>query len=476
MAQILVIEDETNLRYGIVQALRSVGHDVLEADCLSGARKIIEGKDFDVLLTDVHLGGENGIDLIKEVRAGGYEGVIAVLTAYGSVEHAVEAMKLGADDYLQKPVGMEQLRLHITRWLDQARSARRLRLFERLEQTRSRSDALLGESKVWKDTIEMARRLAAVPLDAPTDEAGGGLPTVLLTGETGVGKGAVARYVHKCTAEAGAEPTGDFVHVNCAAIPASLVEGELFGHERGSFTDAKEAKPGLFEMADGGTIFLDEIGEMPVELQSKLLLVVEQGVFRRVGGQRDQRVRTRIITATNQDLESRSREGTFRRDLYFRLSTFPIEIPPLRERRGDALLIAEHLLDQFARRYGRPGLAFGDDAKAAVSAHTWPGNVRELANAVQRAAMLATGDHVAASDLSLTTRQSKPAGEGILFDFENGLHKADQVERELMVQALAWTRGNVSRAARIIGMQRSSFRYRIERYGLEEHIRGLVGQ
>lgn len=476
MARILVIEDEPNLRYGIVEALRGVGHDVLEADCLAGARLMLGKHRFDVVLTDVHLGGENGTDLIGELRKEGYEGVIAVLTAHGSVEHAVEAMKLGADDYLQKPVGMEQLRLHVSRWLDQVRSARRLRLYERLEQTRSQSNALLGESKAWLDTMEMARRLASVPLSDPTDEAGGGLPTVLLTGETGVGKGAIARYIHTCAVADRKEGKPDFVHVNCAAIPASLVEGELFGHEKGSFTDAKEAKPGLFEMADGGTIFLDEIGEMPVELQSKLLLVVEQGVFRRVGGQRDQRVRTRIITATNQDLESRSREGTFRRDLYFRLSTFPIEIPPLRERRGDALLIAEHLLSQFARRYGRDGLAFGDDAKAAINGHGWPGNVRELANAVQRAAMLASGDRIGAGDLSLTTRQAKPQTDGIVFDFEHGLHRADEVERELMVQALEWTRGNVSRAARLIGMQRSSFRYRIDRYGLEEHIRGLVGQ
>jgi DNA-binding NtrC family response regulator len=492
LAKILAIEDEENLRLSIRRTLTRSGHAVSEASCLSDARGLLETTAFDLILTDVILGSENGLDLVRALRAEGNDALIVVMTAFGTVESAVQAMKVGADDYLQKPLSLEELSLQVDRWLEQQRVARRATLYERLERVRDEKHNLVGASPAWQETVDVARRLAGIPLGEEGAEGGadGSLPTILLVGETGTGKGVLARFIHAvATGETGqtagragknGEGTVPFVHVNCSALPATLVEGELFGHEKGAFTDAREARPGLFEMADGGTIFLDEISEMPLELQAKLLLVVEQGAFRRVGGTKERHVRVRIIAASNQDLRERVEAGRFRRDLLYRLNTFTVTIPPLRERGGDALLIAETVLERTGRRYGRADLTLSDAAVAAIESHDWPGNVRELVNAVQRAAMLASSSRVEPGDLGLAparpsagapAARHEPAGNGKLrFNFASGEHTADAVERMLIMQALEETRGNVSRAAKLIGMQRSSFRYRIERYRLDAFV------
>jgi len=521
VAKILVIEDEQNLRFSVRRTLARARHDVHEAGNLGEARSLISKHDFDLVITDVMLGSENGMEIVRELRAEAFDGVIVVMTAFGTVEAAVAAMKDGADDYLQKPLSLEELSLQAEKWLEQRRLARRVKLYERLEQARAAGDGeAMGRSPAWLSTLNLAGRLASIPLEAPTGEAGGGLPCILLQGETGVGKGVLARFIHTRACEiagsAGSKSAPPFVHVNCSALPATLVEAELFGHEKGAFTDAREARPGLFEMADGGTIFLDEISETPLELQAKLLLVVEQGIYRRVGGSRERTVRVRVIAASNQDLEERVSAGTFRRDLLYRLNAFTIKIPALRQRDGDVLLIAEALLEKFARRYGRPGMTLGEEGRRAMLAHAWPGNVRELVNAVQRAAMLSEGTVVGPADLGLEEwegreeppdearaaavaaapeRGAPPAGmavgapepaptgsvpapappapgggDGLVFDFDKGVHTADEVERQLIIQALRRTGGNVSRAAKLIGMQRSSLRYRIERYGLETFV------
>ncbi|MBX3363733.1 MAG: sigma-54-dependent Fis family transcriptional regulator [Phycisphaeraceae bacterium] len=481
MAKLLVIEDEPNLRFAIRQTLVKAGHDVAEAETLAAARTLVREHNYDLILTDVMLGLDNGLDLLQELRADGFEGVAVVMTAHASIEAAVAAMRQGADDYLQKPLSMEELKLQVQRWLEQRRMASRLRLYERLERARDHEQELLGSSQAWKHALAIAERLAHVPIHHPTDAAGDGLPTILLLGETGVGKGVLARYIHACASSTVRKgDTPPFVHVNCAAIPSNLVEGELFGHERGAFTDAKDPRPGLFELADGGTIFLDEIGEMPLELQSKLLLVVEKGVFRRVGGTRERRVAARVIAASNQDLTARCAQGAFRRDLFYRLSAFTLTLPPLRDRQGDAVEIARAMLPRLARRYGRAPLTLSDSSTRAIAAHNWPGNVRELVNAMQRAAMLSTTDIVEPHDLGLAAAPPDPsegsptadhAGSDLRFDFTRGTHTAEAVERILMIQALEFTRGNVSKAAKLIGMQRSSFRYRIERYNLENHVK-----
>lgn len=447
------------------------------------------------------LGSENGIDLVRELRAEGFDGVIVVMTAFGTIESAVSAMRLGADDYLQKPLSMEELSLQVGRWLEHRTVERRLHLYERIEKTREQTQDMIGDSPAWKNALSLATRLARMPLGDRDHEHIGSLPTILLLGETGVGKGILARHIHS-QAELPPQPESrpgkprplaPFVHINCSALPPTLVEGELFGHEKGAFTDAREAKPGLFEMAEGGTIFLDEISEMPPELQAKLLLVVELGTFRRVGGIKERSVRARVIAASNQNLTERARSGSFRRDLLYRLNGFTITIPPLRERGDDSFKIATGSLDRLTRRHGRPGMSFSPAARLAILGHDWPGNVRELVNSVQRAVMLAETNLIQPLDLGLTLgkatpllahsngappasvpRQAPPEPEpppgGLRFDFDKGIHTADEVEKTLLMQALDFTKGNVSRAAKLIGMQRSSLRYRIERYNLDRYV------
>ncbi len=483
LASILVIEDEANLRYSIRQALIRAGHDVAEADSVRAGWELTRGRDFDAVITDINLNGDNGVDLFRRLREEGFDGAVIVMTAYGTIESAVSAMKLGADDYLQKPLILEELVLLVGRLLEHRRVRRRLHLYERLDRSAVGAGAPIGESAAWRRTLELAARLATAPALVRSGAAGArSLPTILLLGETGVGKGVLARYIHERGAPQGQEP-GPFVHVNCSALPPGLVESELFGHEKGAFTDAKNQRPGLFEMAEGGTIFLDEIGDMPLPLQAKILTVVEDGTFRRVGSSRDRSVSARVIAATNQDLETRAAEGTFRRDLLYRLNALTIRIPALRERPGDASLIAGDMLSRLGREYGRPGLRLSDEARAALAMHQWPGNVRELINCVQRVAMLAESEEIGAEDLSLPVAIPHEAASengtltgSLVFDFDHGPHRADEIERELIVQALRWTRGNVSKAAKLIGMQRSSLRYRIERFGLDPLVQEIASR
>lgn len=517
MARILIVEDEDNLRFTIRRSLQKGGHEVVEASNLKDARAAVSAADFDLILSDVNLGtGGTGLDLVKELRSpsGGFDGVIVVMTGMTSVETAVAAMRDGADDYIQKPLSLDELSLQVGKWVEHRKLKKRLSLYERLEKTREQETEIVGDSPSWRQTLALADRLSRIPLpenvtlsstsnasSSAASDSSQALPCILITGETGVGKGVIARYIHaRSGGPKGPDPDAPFVHVNCSALPATLVEGELFGHEKGAFTDAREARAGLFEMADGGTIFLDEVSETPLEFQAKLLTVVEHGVFRRVGGTRERRVRVRVIAASNQNLEDRVRSGAFRRDLLYRLNAFTIRIPALRERAGDALRISEAMIERLSRRYGRPSAALSEAARESISAHPWPGNVREVINCVQRAVMLAEGSKIEPEDLGLEfapphggdviepdavldlraarsavtqhngNGHQEPRTSQILFDFENGLHKAADVEKELIMQALRHTRGNVSRAAKLIGMQRSSLRYRIDRYHLEQYV------
>lgn len=491
MARILLIEDETALRIPMAKMLRrgtrpSVSHTVTECATIGEAANAMAAGEFDLIITDANLPDGNGIEFVQRVRAEGYEGTAVVVTAFGTIETAVAAMKQGADDFLQKPLKMEELPLQTEKWLQQRKVARRLRLYERLEQSRDDGKSIVGTSPAWTECLRLADRLATMPLpdDSASEESGTALPTVLLLGETGVGKGVLARYLHqravaaeKARRNGSADPNDHppFVHVNCSALPATLVESELFGHERGAFTDAREARPGLFEMAEGGTIFLDEISEMPPELQTKLLVVVEQGRYRRIGGARDKRVRARVIAASNQDLAQRAADGRFRRDLLYRLNAFTITIPPLRERAGDAVLIAEAALANFARRYGREAPRLSECARAAIASCRWPGNVRELVNAMQRVSMLFDGDTVDAEDLGLAPELSRDeiaAEVPSLARLATGeLPKAEDLERELVMEALRKSHGNVSRAARLIGLTRAGMRYRVEQFGLAEFVK-----
>lgn len=473
MATILLIEDDENLRLIIDRALKKADHSVIGVDSIGDARNAIEDSHFDLILSDVNLGNESGIDLIQDVRESGFGGGIVMMTAYATVDDAVRAMKLGADDYLAKPIRMQELLVITDRVLKQRLDTRQLRLYQRLQKsTRDRSLQPLGQSEAWIDAMSMAQRLAKIPVGnraLDNDEStGGALTTILITGKTGVGKGVVARYIH----QASAESERPFVHVNCTALPPSLIESELFGHEKGAFTDAKNAREGLFEMADGGTIFLDEIADLDLSLQAKLLSVIEHGLIRKVGSAKERPIRMRVLAATNKDLPQMVNDGSFRKDLLFRINAFTVPLPDLKSRGNDAVLIAESMLDQLRSEYGLEPASLSDDAKSAITKHDWPGNVRELFNAIQRAAMLAPNPLITSEDLAITSRASVPQSEGcsfdggLRFDFDSGIHIAADVERELMIQALERTNGNVSKAAKMIGMQRSSFRYRVERYAI----------
>lgn len=482
VASILLIEDDDTLRFTVARALKKEGHAVDEAETVEAAKERFAAHAFDLVLTDVHLGSGSGIDFIEHIRAEGFGGGVVVMTAFATVDDAVRAMKMGADDYLQKPVRLEELKLIVERLLDQRAQSRRLRLYQRLEEVERQTERPLGESDPWLKTLKLAERLASMPVvNRAADlgsSSGGALPTILILGETGAGKGVISRYIHDCSPE----PDGPFVHVNCSALPATLIEGELFGHERGAFTDAKDAREGLFEMADGGTIFLDEIGDLPLELQAKLLTVLEHGRIRRVGATKERSVRVRVLAATNQDLDRRVKDGGFREDLLFRLNAFTVTIPALRERGQDALLLARSMLGRMRAEYGREPAQMTQEAELAVRSHRWSGNVRELFNAVQRAAMLSDSNLISAADLGLSTAKARPLARDaapdspgeLRFDFRDGVHTAEEVERELMVQALEYTRGNVSKAARLIGMQRSSFRYRIDRYNLGDLVQEIA--
>ncbi len=478
LANILLIEDDETLRFTVARALSKATHSVVDVASLPEARGAFERGSFDLVLTDVNLGAESGIDYIQELREQGYRGGLVAMTAYATVDDAVRAMKQGADDYLAKPVRLEELMIVTERLLEQTRTSRQLRLYQRLRQVDQAQHRPVGRSGAWVSTLELAERLAKIPVVNRSEDlgsaSGGAVTTVLITGETGSGKGVLAKHLHNCSAD----PKQPFVHVNCTALPATLIEGELFGHEKGAFTDAKEAREGLFEMADGGTIFLDEIGDLPLELQAKLLTVLEEGKIRRVGSAKERTIRVRVLAATNRDLEACVREGGFREDLLYRINAFTIRLPALRDRGDDAVLIAQDLLDRLRREYGMPPIELSRDARRMIAGHPWPGNVRELFNVIQRAAMLSEGDEIEPGDLGLRASAIGGGLAGVpgelVFDFEHGVHTADEVERLLMLQALEHTRGNVSKAARLIGMQRSSFRYRIERYGIEQQVREIV--
>jgi len=473
VAEILLIEDDAELRMIIGHYLEKHGHGVNMVDSLSAARKVFDESNFDLILSDVNLGDDSGIDYLEEVRGSGFEGGIIMMTGFANVDDAVKAMRLGADDYLSKPVRMQELLIITERVLKQRSESRQLRHYKRVDKAKKRGMQPLGQSEVWTQTITMAQRLAQIPVgNRMRDSAsvpGGALTTILITGETGSGKGVIARHIH----DSSPEHDCPFVHVNCTALPASLIESELFGHEKGAFTDAKATREGLFEMADGGTIFLDEIGDLDLPLQAKLLSVIENGRVRKVGATKEKAVRMRVLAATNKDLKAMVSEGTFREDLLFRINSFPVAIPNLRSRGEDVVLIAEGMLDHLRNEYGLEPAILSKDARASMIAHAWPGNVRELFNSVQRAAMLAPTSTITSEDLAIhgdiAHASEVPDGSasnamGFMFDFVSRAHTAQDIERELMVQALDHTDGNITQAAKLIEMQRSSFRFRVEKY------------
>lgn len=454
MASILVIEDELVLAKNMVRFFESLGHNAESAhDGITGVQAAARMVP-DVVIVDFQLPGMDGLEVIRQLRQTEDPPRIVMVTGHASVTLAVDAMKAGSMDLLTKPVTLASLREVVERALRERGERRALHFYRQREASHSSLKALIGESPEMVALRSMVQKLSLLE---PTDQTSAA--PILIIGETGTGKELVARACH----QAGPRADAPFVEINCAALPAHLMEGELFGYEKGAFTDAHARKMGLIESADGGTLFLDEIGEMDLGLQAKLLRVLENFKVRRLGSLTDRQVNVRIVAATNRDLDIQVREGRFRSDLLYRLRVFQIQIPPLRARGDDVLHLARHLLDQQARKYGHGTLRLDASAAQALKGYAFPGNVRELRNLLERAALLQSGGVIQIADLALPqveVRSAPAAGAGPATSLE-------AVEREHLVRALEAHHWNVTRAARSLDISRDTLRYRMERHGLK---------
>jgi two-component system response regulator AtoC len=455
-AGILLVDDEATLARNVQRYLERDGFEVRTAGTLREGWREFEAFRPDVLLLDLALPDGNGLDLLAKVRATDRQVKVIILTGHGSVQTAVEAMKAGAWDYLTKPVALGELKLLVDKALGQGRLEETLSYYRGRDARQGGLEAMLGDSPAM---IALKSRLVDLLTAERAMAAGDAPPPVLIRGETGSGKELVARALHYD----GRRAEGPFIEINCSALPAQLVEGELFGHERGAFTDARERRIGLVEAAHGGTLFLDEIGDLEPSVQVKLLKLLEDRSVRRLGAVRERQVDVRFVAATHRPLEELVREGRFRADLYYRLSVVTLAVPPLRERTGDAERLAEHFLGVHGQRYGKPGLTLDAAARLLVARHPWPGNVRELRNAMEQA-VLSCG---AATQLGAAQIAVAPAGAAAS-DPPRAPQTLPQVERDALVRALDEAGGNVSRAARNLGISRDTMRYRMAKHGLEQ--------
>jgi len=461
MEPLLLVEDKAELRAMLRKALERADYTVDDAPDGSAAVNKIRSRRYTVVLTDLKLPGCSGLDVLRETKQADPTIPVILITAFGSVEEAVTAMKLGAFDFIQKPVDLDHLKLLVERAAQQQELLRENLLLREEYAARYGFPRIVGEHPSMKQTSQQIQRVAA------TDS------TVLLLGESGTGKELFARAVHHLS------PRRDhpFVALNCAAIPEGLVENELFGHERGAYTGAGARKVGKIELAHRGTIFLDEIGELPSPIQSKLLRVLEERQFDRVGGTQPIEVNVRILAATNKDLRAAVADKSFREDLYFRISAVPITVPPLRERGDDVLLLAEHFLERFRREFRKPALHLTADAKSRLATYPWPGNVRELQNAIERAVILSDGHTIDADALRLPTARPA-AGQmpvGMLdenFEWNGMLEEVSQralahVERFKILTALRQCKWNKTRAAEKLGVSYKTLLNKIRALGLD---------
>jgi DNA-binding NtrC family response regulator len=449
MARILIVDDESNMRRILSVLLREDGHDIVEAATVREAEARMETLPLDLVLTDQRLPDGEGLGVLAVAGRIDRDLPVIVLTAYASVELAVEAMRRGAFDFVTKPFQPEVVRAAVRRGcerVDLLRENQRLRTEVRRLGTRG---AILGESSAMRAVRETIDRVA------PTSA------TVLITGETGTGKELVARAIHQRSLVA----DGTFVAVNCAALPETLLESELFGHERGAFTGAERSRPGLFETAHRGTLLLDEAGEMSAPLQAKLLRVLNDGQIVRVGSNTPRKVDVRLVAATHRDLPERVREGSFREDLYYRIAVVPLPIPPLRDRAGDLPLLVETFLTETAHDLKLPRKSITREALARLAGYPFPGNVRELRNLIERAYILSRGETFGPEDFPVGGNASPVAMAAPMAPTE--LRPAlDRFERDLLSQALSAARGVQAEAARLLGISRSDLSYKIRKHGI----------
>lgn len=455
MPDILLVEDKDSLRRVLRLTLENAGYAVTEAADARAALNEISAAPHKLVLTDLRMPNGSGLDVLRAARAADGGIPVIVMTAFGSIDEAVQAMKDGAHDFLQKPVDSNHLLLLVERALEQERLRTENFLLREEWSRRYGFPRIIGESEAIKRAVSETQRVAQT-------EA-----TVLLLGESGTGKELFARAVHHLSNRR----DKPFVAINCAAIPETLIENELFGHERGAFTGAGDRRLGKFELASSGTVFLDEIGELPLAVQGKLLRVIEEKVVDRIGGRGPVPVDVRVVAATNKDLKAAVESGEFRGDLFFRLAVFPLEIPPLRERQNDTALLAKHFAAELGKELRGRGAVLSEEAYAALRAHSWPGNVRELENAIERACILSDTMVLEPKDLGLTTETADNSAVLKSFDLTGTLSEAAQralriVEKRKISDTLEANEGNKNRTAEDLGVSYKTLLTKIKDYNL----------
>ena len=450
MPNILIVEDEPKMLRLLELNLAEEGYKIsLAADAEAGL-KILRQDPIDLVLTDLKLPGMSGLGLLQEVKQLNAHLPVIVMTAYGTVETAVEAMKAGASDYVLKPFSLEEIRLIVRK---------ELQVQSLIEENRSLREAL-GKRYEFRNIVArsaaMQEVLATVARVAPTNS------TVLLGGESGVGKDLIARAIHQHSRRA----SGPFVKINCTAIPENLLESELFGYEKGAFTGATTSKPGKFELADKGTIFLDEVGDVPPAIQVKLLGVLQERQFERLGSNKILKVDVRLVAATNRDLRAALEQGTFREDLYYRLNVVPISIPPLREHKEDIPYLVEHFIEKFSQQSGKQIRGITPEALERLMGFHWPGNVREVENIIERAVAFTSSEVLQIGDIRLDVLPSKLTAAPLTF-LPEGM-TLEQWEDEMIRESLRRSNNNKSQAARLLGLSRNALRYRLSKMGMPE--------
>ncbi len=448
--RILVVDDDESLRRVTEVQLQEEGYDVATAASGEEALQLLEGGPYDLVISDLKMPGMSGVDLLREVRQRHPEVVVILLTAFGTVETAVEAMKLGAYDYVTKPVNPDALRLIVGRALDHVRLREEVRSLRRSLDEKYGFENIIGRSPSLLYILDAAARAAQ------TDA------TVLIRGETGTGKELLAKGIHFNSPRR----SRPFITINCGAIPRELLESELFGHLKGSFTGAISHKKGKVEMADGGTLFLDEIGDVPLELQVKLLRLIQEREIEKIGEGRPIKVDVRIIAATHRNLQAMIEDGTFREDLYYRLNVIPLEIPPLRDRGEDIPELVKHFFELAKRKHARDELILPETLMPYFTAYRWPGNVRELENVVERLVVLARGPQVTVDDLPESLRRERPVLGSLQMELPPHGVSLEAVEKELILLALKKHNWNQTHAARFLDISRKTLIYRMEKYGI----------
>ncbi|MCA9755215.1 MAG: sigma-54-dependent Fis family transcriptional regulator [Candidatus Eisenbacteria bacterium] len=448
--RILVVDDEEPIRRGLSRTVTGLGHEVDVAADAEEALQLALAHAPDLVITDLNMPGRTGLELIEDLRDSGIEATVLVLTAHASIDSAIQATKKGVYDYLQKPIEPAVVESALIKALEHTAMRQEVLHLRRELQRQGRFQELVGDSPSMQQLYRMIDQIA------PTNAS------VLITGESGTGKEVVARTIH------GLSPrrSGRFVAINCAAIPENLLESEIFGHEKGSFTGATASRPGCFEHAHEGTLFLDEIGDMPAGLQTKLLRVLEDGKVRRVGGQREIPVDVRVLAATNVEIDERLASGRLREDLYFRLNVFTLHLPPLRERAQDVPVLASHFLHNFAEENGKKLLGISQEAMEQMTRYDWPGNVRELRNVMQRAAILCDNDEVQPHHLPPSVRPivRRDPGSRDALSVKVGT-PLEEVEKAVILETLEACAGNKTRAASVLGITTKTLYAKLRRYG-----------